>query len=137
MKIVVDHENRTRTLDIICTSSPTPCPQPKFYLPLRKPEFINGDLGVVFSNAKIDRVLEDSKFALVLKFLSKRPSIDVLCLKIIQTWGFMEASMVSFMDDFHMLLHLANEKDYLHAWAREGRVVVACQFQLFNWSEFR
>lgn len=31
--------------------------------------------------------------------------------------------MVSFMDNFQVLLHLANERDYIHAWAREGRVL--------------
>lgn len=41
--------------------------------------------------------------------------------------------MISFMDDFHVPLHFANARDYLHAWAREGRVVERCQFRLFNW----
>lgn len=41
--------------------------------------------------------------------------------------------MISFMYDYQVLLHLANEMDYLHAWAREGRMVAGCQFQLFNW----
>lgn len=52
----------------------------KFKLPLRKPELINGDLGFVFSDVEMDRVAEDLKFVLVLKFLSTRPSIDVLRL---------------------------------------------------------
>lgn len=42
--------------------------------------------------------------------------------------------MISFMDDFHVLLHLANERDYLHAWVREAWTVAGCQFHLFNWS---
>lgn len=42
--------------------------------------------------------------------------------------------MISFMDDFHVLLHLENERDYLRTWAREGRVVAGCQFWLFYWS---
>lgn len=106
----------------------------KFQLPLRKPKPINGDLGFVFSDVEMDRVAEDLKFTLILKFLSSRPSIDVLQCQIIKTWGFSEVPMISFMDDFHVLLHLANEKDYLHAWAREGRVVASCQFCLFNYS---
>lgn len=62
------------------------------------------------------------------------PFIDVIWLNIIKTWGFKEVSIVSFMDYSHVLLHLANEQDYLHAWAREGRVIVECQLRLFNWS---
>lgn len=42
--------------------------------------------------------------------------------------------MLSFMDKVHMLLHLVTERDYIHAWAWEGRVVAGCQFKLFNWS---
>lgn len=95
---------------------------------------INGDLGFVFSEVEMARATEELKFALVLKFCSKRPSIDALRLQIIKTWGFCEVPMVIFMDEFHVLLHLANEKDYLHAWAREGRFVAGCQFRLFNWS---
>ncbi|KAF5445102.1 hypothetical protein F2P56_034180 [Juglans regia] len=82
----------------------------------------------------MERAAKDLKFALVLKFLFARPSIDVLRRQIIQSWGLSEVPMISFMDNYHVLLHLANEKDYVHAWAREGRLVAGCQFRLFNWS---
>lgn len=48
--------------------------------------------------------------------------------------GIFSGAYISFMDAHHVLLHLANEKDYLHAWAREGRVVAGCAFHLFNWN---
>lgn len=89
--------------------------QPKFRFPMRKPEFINRELGFGFSNVEMERVVEDLKFELMMKFLSKRPSIDVLCLKMIQMWVFKEVPIVSSIDDFHVLLHLASEIDYLHA----------------------
>ncbi|XP_035546552.1 uncharacterized protein LOC118348611 [Juglans regia] len=111
-----------------------PIPPPKFKLSVRHPEVINGELGFIFSDLEMEKAAEDLKFALVLKFLSSRPSIDVLRKNIIKTWGFSEVPMISFMNDFHVLLHLANEKDYLHAWAREGRVVAGVPFRLFNWS---
>lgn len=101
---------------------------------LRKPENINGELGFVFSDIEMDRAAKDLKFALVLKFLLTRPSIDVLRLKIFKTWGFSEVPMISFMDEYNVLLNLANEKYYLHAWVRERRVVAGCQFHLFNWT---
>ncbi|KAI9184707.1 hypothetical protein LWI28_000187 [Acer negundo] len=62
---------------------------------------------------EMERAIEDLKLALVLKFLSSRPSIDVLRVQIIKTWGFSEVSMINFMDNNHVLLHLANEKDYI------------------------
>ncbi|KAI9176278.1 hypothetical protein LWI28_000684 [Acer negundo] len=110
-----------------------PIPSSKYRIPLRRQELINGDLGFVFSDVEMERAVEDLKHTLVLKLLSSRPSIDVLRVQIIKTWGFSEVSMIIFMDNHHVLLHLANEKDYIHAWAREGRVVDGCQFRLFNW----
>lgn len=41
--------------------------------------------------------------------------------------------MVSFMDKYHVSLHMPNERDYIHVWAREWRVIAGCQFWLFNW----
>ncbi|XP_042958005.1 uncharacterized protein LOC122293494 [Carya illinoinensis] len=111
-----------------------PIPTAKFRIPLRKPELISGELGFVFSEVEISRVAKELKYALVLKFFSKRPSIDVLRRQIIKSWGFSEVPIISFMDELHVLLHLANEKDYLHAWAREGRYVAGCSFRLFNWT---
>lgn len=55
------------------------------------------------------QMAKDVKYGLALKSLFKRPSIDVLCKHTIQSWRFREVPMVSFMDDFHVLLHLTNE----------------------------
>lgn len=41
--------------------------------PQHKQELINGDLGFVFSEVEMDRVSEDMKFALFLKFLYNVP----------------------------------------------------------------
>ncbi|KAK2647342.1 hypothetical protein Ddye_014831 [Dipteronia dyeriana] len=42
-------------------------------------------LGFVFSNVEMEMAVEDWKYALVLKFLSSRPSIDVLRVQIIKS----------------------------------------------------
>lgn len=91
-----------------------PLPHPKYKLPLRKPVLINGELGFVFSDMEMGRAAEDLKYALVLRFLSRRPSINILRRSIIKSWSFFEVPMISFMDDFHILLDLSNEGDYLH-----------------------
>lgn len=70
----------------------------------------------------------------MLKFLSRHPLINILQQSIIKTWGFLEVPMVDLMDNFHVLLHMANKRDYLHAWAREGHIVTCFQIRLFNWS---
>lgn len=74
----------------------------------------------------MDRVAKDLRFALILKFISVRPSIDVLRKQIIKTWGFAEVLMINFLDNYHVLLYLTNENDYFHIWPREGRIMVGC-----------
>lgn len=63
---------------------------------LCKPEMVDGGLGFVFTDAEMDRVVEELKFAWVLKFLSVRLSIDVLRRHIIKSWGIVEVPMISF-----------------------------------------
>lgn len=62
------------------------------------------------SDVEMDRAVEECRYVLVMKFPMNRPSIDVLQLKIIKTWGFSEVLMISFIDEHQFLLHLTNEK---------------------------
>lgn len=103
---------------------PTKC----FKILVQQPKLLNGELGFVISKVEVDKTTEDLCFSLVLKFTTWRPSIDIVWKQIIKTWGFLEMPMINFMDNYHVLLHLANERDYVHAWAQEGRVVAGCQF---------
>lgn len=57
----------------------------KFKIPNRKPEFLIGDLGFIFSEVELECTSKGLKFALILKFLSRRPSIDVLRRTIIKS----------------------------------------------------
>lgn len=34
-----------------------------------------------------------------------------------------------------MLIQLQSERDFVHAWAREGRVIDGCVFRLFRWTK--
>lgn len=63
----------------------------------------------------MDRVAEDLRFALILKFVLAKPSIVVLRKQFIKTWGFVEVPMISFINNYHVLIHLTNENDYFHA----------------------
>lgn len=90
----------------------------KFKVPPQRLEMINGELGINFLKAEMEKVVEDLKFALVLKFSIWRPPIDVIGQKVIKSWDFMEVPMISFMDNHNVLMHLASKKDYLHAWAQ-------------------
>lgn len=75
-----------------------------------KLELIYVNLGFVFLYVEMDQAVEDLKFTLVLKFLPSRLAIDVIRVQIIKTLGFSEVPMISFMDEFHVLLHLKNQK---------------------------
>ncbi|CAI9769655.1 unnamed protein product [Fraxinus pennsylvanica] len=103
-------------------------------LQLRRPKLIDGELGFIFTDAKVKRLAEDFRFALVLKFLSSRPNIDLVRAAITKTWGLREVPVVSYMDASHVLVKMNNEGDFLHAWAREGRFVAGASFRLFKWT---
>lgn len=83
----------------------------------------------------MEKIAEDMKFSLVLKFDVRRPPIETIRLNIFRSWGFMEKLNISFMDKQHILLHLKSKIDYMHAWAREERMVAGCNLRLFNWTD--
>lgn len=62
-----------------------PVQQLHFWLPLRKPDIINGELRFIFLDVEIDRAVDKFRFLLVLKFLPKRPLIDTLRKQIIKS----------------------------------------------------
>lgn len=76
-------------------------------------------MGFVFSGSENDKIAEDRKYGLVLKFTNQRPPITVLRANIIKFWGFTKVPMISFMYRYHVLLHVANERDYFHV-GRKG-----------------
>lgn len=49
---------------------------------------------------------EEFRYALVMKFMRTRPSIDKIWLTVVKAWGLMEIPTISFMDDHHMLIHM-------------------------------
>lgn len=106
----------------------------KLQIPPCWPKLINGEMEISFIDTNMEKVDEDVKLALILKFSVRRPPIDLMWLHINMSWGFLDSLIVNFMDKQPVLLDLASEKDYLHAWAREGRMVARCCFSLFNWT---
>ncbi|KAJ0088691.1 hypothetical protein Patl1_32423 [Pistacia atlantica] len=105
-----------------------------FKLPMCFPVDIDGELGFVFLDSEMVKAAEDLKFALVMKFMRVRPSIDKLHLHVVKNWGLIEIPQISFMDDYHILIHMKNERDFIHGWTREGRYVEGNPFRLFKWT---
>ncbi|KAL5995846.1 hypothetical protein ACLOJK_025917 [Asimina triloba] len=104
---------------------------PSFNISLRFPVDINDELGFVFMETEMTKAAEEYKFAIVTKFFRVRPSIDVIRLNVVKKWGLVEILTISFMDDYHVLLQMKNERDFVHGWAREGRVMEGFSFRLF------
>ncbi|XP_040996161.1 uncharacterized protein LOC121242352 [Juglans microcarpa x Juglans regia] len=91
-------------------------------------------MGFIISEAEMSKAVEDLRFALVLKFLRQRPSIDRVRLAIVKTRGLLEIPTVSFMDNYHVLVQMGSERDFVHGWAREGRTMDGYSFRIFCWT---
>ncbi|XP_042959294.1 uncharacterized protein LOC122294521 [Carya illinoinensis] len=108
---------------------------PTFKIPMRFPVDIDGEMGFVFSELEMTKAADEFRYALVMKFMKSRPSIDKIRLTVVKTWGLTEVPTISFMDEFHVLIHMKNERDFVHGWAREGRTMEGLPFRLFKWTK--
>ncbi|KAL6012411.1 hypothetical protein ACLOJK_002898 [Asimina triloba] len=106
-----------------------PADNPSFVMPMRFSVDINGELGFIFSEPEMAKAAEDYKFVIVLKFMRARPSIDNIRLNVVKKWGLLEVPTISFMDDYHVLIQMKNERDFVHGWAREGRTMEGISFR--------
>ncbi|KAL5983360.1 hypothetical protein ACLOJK_017444 [Asimina triloba] len=70
------------------------------------------------------KAAEEYKFAIVMKFLRVRPPIDVIRLNVVKKWSLIETPMISFMDDFHVLIQMKNERDFI-----QGHTAVVCRVE--------
>ncbi|KAL5981088.1 hypothetical protein ACLOJK_029008 [Asimina triloba] len=71
-----------------------PSDTPSFKIPLQFPMDINDELDFIFTETEIMKAAEDYKFAIVMKFLRTRPSIDVIRLNVVKKWSLEEISMI-------------------------------------------
>ncbi|XP_035541717.1 uncharacterized protein LOC118344704 [Juglans regia] len=106
-----------------------------FKMPMRYPVDINGESGFIFTNLEMSKAADDFRFALVLKFVRIHPPIEKIRRHIIKSWGLLESPTISFMDAYYVLLRLQTERDFVHAWAREGRLMEGCVFRIFKWTK--
>ncbi|KAG6671289.1 hypothetical protein I3843_Q001900 [Carya illinoinensis] len=106
-----------------------------FKMPTRYPVEVDDDLGFIFTEVEMNKVAEGFPFALVLKFICTRPLIDAVRLAIVKTWGLLEIPTVSFMEDYHVLVQMASEREFVHGWAREGQIIEGCGFRIFRWTK--
>lgn len=70
-----------------------------------------------------------------MKFMRARPLIDVIRLNMVKKWGLTQISTISFMNDFHFLIQMKNERDFVHGLTWEGRIMEGISFCLFKWTK--
>lgn len=96
---------------------------------------IDGEQRFVLSKSELSKAEDDFHFSLVLKFSRSGPSLDVIHMTVIKTWGLQDISMINVMADRHVLVHMKTERDFVHGWAREGRSINGCVFCIFWWTK--
>lgn len=90
--------------------------------------------GFIFTEPKMSKAAEDFHFALVLKFVRTRPTIDDIRRAIVKSCSLLNVPTVSVMDDHHVLVKMQSERDFVHGWARQGRLIFVCVFKFFQWT---
>lgn len=73
------------------------------------------------------------QLTLVAKLSTGRPPVETILAHINSSWGFSSPATVGLLDPRHVMIHLANESDYVIAWARESNKIDNSLFRLFKW----
>ncbi|KAG2726153.1 hypothetical protein I3760_01G099400 [Carya illinoinensis] len=64
-----------------------PQPLPSLDISVREPRFVDGEMFFTFSPAEVAKSAEPFRFAVVLKFQRRRPSLDQIRIFIKSRWG--------------------------------------------------
>ncbi|KAL6005451.1 hypothetical protein ACLOJK_006018 [Asimina triloba] len=102
---------------------------PTFKILMHFPVDIDGEMSFVFSELEMIKAADEFRYALVMKFMKTRHSIDKIRLTVVKTWGLIDVPTISFMDEFHVLIYMKNERDFVHGWTCEGRTVEGLPFR--------
>lgn len=81
-------------IDMVAQS---PQPLPEVMIPLHTPKMVDGDLCMVFSKEEIALSAQPFKFSMVMKFLQRRPYLDIIKSFIRNCWGLANQHVVSSM----------------------------------------
>lgn len=81
-----------------------PVDSTSFKIPMGFPVDVNGELGFIFLEAKMTKAADEYKFTIIMKFMRTRLSINNIRLHVAKKWGLLKKPIISFMDDFHILI---------------------------------
>lgn len=83
-------------------------------IPLKEPRFCEGEMFFLFSKAEIKQSVEPFRYAVVLKFLRRRPSLDHLCGFIKNKWELKAMPVVGQLrNPRNILVRITNEEDFV------------------------
>lgn len=115
--------------------SQTPQAIPEVAFQFRHPKVVDGEVFVQFSKEELEKSAKPFRFAIVMKFLHQRPSLDRIRSFIHGRWGLMAQQVVSTMRrPSHVFVRSSNEEDFLKAMTRGSCDNDGVMYKLFQWS---
>ncbi|KAF5465152.1 hypothetical protein F2P56_015183 [Juglans regia] len=95
-------------------------PLPEVVIPMRRRGFKDGEMFFHFSPEELELSASPFRFAVVLKFFQKHPSLDRIRKFIKLRWGLTVQPVMGRMRKLAcVMVHLTNEEDFCTAMARE------------------
>jgi hypothetical protein len=124
---------RTRSFAELVSVQPQPIPE--VVIPFRSPQIVDGEVCVQFSREEIERSAAPFRFAMVMKFLKKRPFLDRIRAFIHGRWGLVSQPVVSAMrKPRNVFVRFALEEDFIKAMSRESSEIDGVNYRNFQWT---
>jgi hypothetical protein len=96
---------------------------------------VDGEVCVQFSKDKIERSAAPFRFAMVMKFLKQRPSLDRIRAFINGRWGLVSQLVVSTMrKPRNVFVQFSLEADFIKAMSRESSKIDGVNYRNFQWT---
>jgi hypothetical protein len=124
---------RTRSFAELVSAPPQPISE--VVVPFRFPQVVDGEVCVQFSRDEIERSAAPFRFAMVMKFLKQRPSLDRIRAFINGCWGLVSQPVVSVMrKPRNVLVQFSLEADFIKAMSRESSEIDGVNYRNFQWT---
>lgn len=108
---------------------------PEVPVPFWQPKIVDGEVYFQFTKEELEKSTKPFRFAMVLKFLRQRPSLDRIHGFIHSRWGVMHQHVVSAMwKAQHVFIRFFHEDDFLKALLRESCDIAGIGYWPFQWS---
>lgn len=108
---------------------------PMVEIPFREPKFSDGEMFFPFSRTKIKQSAKSFRFSIVLKFLSRRPSLDHVRGFIKTCWGLRVLSIVGQLKNpRNILVWLSNEENFIAVMTRGNSEIAGPPYWVFHWT---